>query len=166
MIVVRDPLELVQAFRARADLLDLPRELIDDLAGLARGHSSKLLATPPIKGIGPITMFPLAGALGFSIALIEDERRMVRINAIPRSGYKRRPFAQEWRNAKALGMMREMLVTYGKIGMRQRRKLMTDKEYSEHQSQAAKARWRKWRRERRLKAIGSSAPPPATPGAA
>lgn len=143
MIVVRDPLELVQAFRARADLLDLPRELIDDLAGLARGHSSKLLATPPIKGIGPITMFPLAGALGFSIALIEDERRMVRINAIPRSGYKRRPFAQEWRNAKALSIMLEMAKTYGRIGATERNKNTSADKRSRIARKAAKARWRK-----------------------
>lgn len=142
-MIVRDPLELVQALRQRADELDIPREAIDDLAGLTPGYASKLLATPPIKGIGPITLFALLGALGYSLALVVDEQRMVRIDRIHRTGYKRRPFAQEWRNAKALSMMLEMAKTYGKIGAIERMKKVPPEKRSRIARKAAKARWRK-----------------------
>jgi len=73
--------ELQIVLRDRADELELSREALDELAGFQSGYSSKLLAILPTKGIGPRSMFALAGALGLAVVLVVDERGSARIPA-------------------------------------------------------------------------------------
>lgn len=150
--VVRDQLDLVMALRKRAEELNISREVLDELAGFTSGHASKLLATPPVKGIGPVTLFPLLGALGYAMTLIEDEQRKTRIRRTAKRDKRAVRTANHYRNAKALGTMREMRAKWGSSGGRARFKLLTPEQLREHQSKAAKSRWRAWRRDRAVRA--------------
>jgi hypothetical protein len=62
--------DVIAAFRARANQLDVPRLEIDRVAGLARGHSSKLLCA--LKGFGPTSFWAMLQAMGMAVLLIED----------------------------------------------------------------------------------------------
>jgi hypothetical protein len=71
--------ELQSLLRARAEQLQISREQLDDLAGLAKGYASKLLAPSPVKKIGLVTMPALLGALGLKLVLVDDPEQRARI---------------------------------------------------------------------------------------
>jgi len=90
--------QLLDVVRARRDELDLSHETLDDLTGLQGGYVSKLLADPPVRGFGQMSLQALLDALGLRIAfavIMEDPEQADRVRARwkPR---KRRPT-----NAKA-----------------------------------------------------------------
>lgn len=72
---------LLAAFRARAEALNVSRATIDDVSGLQSGYTGKLLANPPIKNVGAMSLGPLLGALGLAIVLVEDADQMRRIKS-------------------------------------------------------------------------------------
>ncbi len=156
---VRDPQEAQSAFRERAEELKIPREVLDELTGLPKGYSGKVLANPPAKGLGHVSFWTLLGALGLAVMLVEDERRMVRVNATAkRQGSY--PEKRNWRNAKALRIIEEMNRKSGKIGQKARMKATTKKQRSRWARKAAKARWRKPRIEEITKSAIAMPPQP------
>ncbi len=70
--LIRSIDDLVAAIRARRDELNIPHELIDHLAGFQSGYTSKLLAPDPMKGLGPMSLPALLGALGAALVLVEE----------------------------------------------------------------------------------------------
>jgi hypothetical protein len=72
------------ALRERFEALDLSRAAIDAAVGLADGHAAKLLAMPPIKRFGDLTLFPTLEAAGLRLALIEDPAAMERVKSHPK----------------------------------------------------------------------------------
>jgi hypothetical protein len=90
--IARDRAEMQEALRRLAEAADVSREVLDELSGLTAGHTSKLLCDPPIKTLGAFAMFLLAGALGYDIALVENEQRMAVLAKKPkRSTWGARP---------------------------------------------------------------------------
>jgi hypothetical protein len=79
LAVIRGYEDLHRALRVQADRLNLSRLVIDEAAGLTRGHASKLLAPVPIKRATLETTFFLAPALGLRLALIEDAEALALI---------------------------------------------------------------------------------------
>jgi hypothetical protein len=59
----------------------LTRNGLDVIAGLASGHSSKLLAPVPIKRMGPSTLEPMLGALGVKLIVVSDPDALTRFAA-------------------------------------------------------------------------------------
>jgi hypothetical protein len=78
--------ELVSALRERADALDISRDVIDEVAGLPDHYSSKILSLGNIKRIGIRSLWPLLGALGLKLLVVEDPAAVERL----RSRYVRR----------------------------------------------------------------------------
>jgi hypothetical protein len=144
LAVVGDVIELQLALRQRAEELDISREAIDELAGLTPGHSSKLLCDPPMKRLGPISMWPLVGALGLAIALVESEHRMVRVRKLPKRIAAHPPEAH-WRHRRLLRMVAKLARTNGAKGGRARVAKLSAEELSRQMSRLANARWRKSR---------------------
>lgn len=64
---------LHQALRARADALGVPREQLDELAGLTRGHAGKLLAPYPGRAMGRTTLGPMMYALKVKLLVVPDD---------------------------------------------------------------------------------------------
>jgi hypothetical protein len=67
--------DLVAAIRARRDELNISHELIDDIAGLQSGYTSKLLAPVPGKNLGYMSLGAIMGALGIGLVVVEDSAR-------------------------------------------------------------------------------------------
>jgi hypothetical protein len=70
---------LIAAIRRRMAQLDGTFESLDDLAGLTRGHSQKLLATTPRRFLGSITFGVILQALGLKLVLIADVEQLERV---------------------------------------------------------------------------------------
>jgi hypothetical protein len=78
LAVLRTYQDAIQTLRARRDQLDVPHEIIDDIAGLPGGYTSKVL-TPkkPMKHIGPIS-WNIFEAIGLRIVALEDPHALKR----------------------------------------------------------------------------------------
>lgn len=63
--------ELLDAIRDRRDDLDVPHAVIGEVAGLADGHVSTLLAPNATKNLGELSLGALLGALALRIARVE-----------------------------------------------------------------------------------------------
>jgi hypothetical protein len=82
---IADYSSLLQVIRQRVDELGVTHETLDAISGLQTGYSSKLLCDPPLRRMGPLTLFIVLPSLGMSVALAVDplamkalETRMVR----------------------------------------------------------------------------------------
>ena len=64
---------LLAAFRARVADLGTTYGAVDEVSGLADGHTSKLLAPVPIKGLGQKSLGLLMGTLGIRILVVADD---------------------------------------------------------------------------------------------
>ncbi|TFV75301.1 hypothetical protein E4K64_16495 [Bradyrhizobium frederickii] len=85
--------QLLQVVRDRRDELDLSHETLDGITGLQGGYVSKLLADPPMRGFGEMSLQALLDALGMRIAfavIVEDPERAERVRSRWRPR-KRRP---------------------------------------------------------------------------
>src|SRR5258708_31565042 len=87
LAVIRSYEDVLRTLRARRDELDVPHEIIDEIAGLAAGHTSKLLCPSPMKLLGPIS-WHVFEALGISLVAIENATALKR--AMGRSAWRTR----------------------------------------------------------------------------
>jgi hypothetical protein len=71
--------DLISAFRERVDGLNISREELDRVAGLAKGHSGKLLGRKQVKRFGSVTLGPMLGAIGCKLILVEDPEQTAKI---------------------------------------------------------------------------------------
>lgn len=78
---IRSMPELLAAFRARRDELQITHETIDDIGLLPDGYASKLLAPQPIKNIGPKALEGLLDALGMVLVLTPNPETPVRVTS-------------------------------------------------------------------------------------
>ena len=92
---IRSREDLVVAVRSRQEELGISCLTIDEIAGLASGHTSKL--TSQVKGFGLVSVFLVLGALGLRLRIEEDPaaiakfapRWLPRNESYAANGYKR-----------------------------------------------------------------------------
>jgi hypothetical protein len=70
---------LVAVLRARKDALQLSDKFVDQLAGLADGHTGKILGRTPVRTLGSASLTGLLGALGVKLIVVEDAEQSARI---------------------------------------------------------------------------------------
>ncbi|WP_441267983.1 hypothetical protein AB7G19_17105 [Bradyrhizobium sp. 215_C5_N1_1] len=70
--VCNDYYQVIGALRDRAVEMQISREDIGKIAGLAGGHASKLLSRKPSKTFGPLTLGATLETLGLRLMLVED----------------------------------------------------------------------------------------------
>lgn len=93
--------QLLQVVRDRRDELDVPHEVLDAITGLQSGYVSKLLADPPVRGFGEMSLKALLDALGLRIAfavIMEDSEQAERMRGRWRP--RQRPPTAEQKRAK------------------------------------------------------------------
>jgi hypothetical protein len=78
LATVRDYDQLQQAMRNRADVLNISRETIDDLAYLPRGYAGKTLAINPSRRIGANLIGDFLRTLGLKLLIVEDVEGLAR----------------------------------------------------------------------------------------
>lgn len=138
-----DYLDLHAAARARAEQLNVSRETIDDVAGLTNGYASKLLALPPIKKFGPISLGPTMRALGLKMIVVDDPEALAKVEGrlTPREhGDPRAKVGCE--NVNQAPELLKLL--QGELGRRRIRRInqkLTPSERQERARRAARARW-------------------------
>ena len=90
------------AIRQRVIALGITHETLDAISGLQSGYTSKLLANPPIRRMGPIVLYVVLQSLGMKIALVEDceALRAIASRLVPRKVPLKAP-AGEGRKARA-----------------------------------------------------------------
>lgn len=148
--VCRSVEDLQRALRIRADFLKIARDDLDEIAGLARGHAAKLLCDPPVKNLGPVSAFPMIGALGMAVVLIEDPSALARIKRHPhyrvRTETNVRNGKSHWRNAQGASIIETTFKKFGKLGALAFMEKVAPSRRIEIAKKAARARWRKRRK--------------------
>jgi hypothetical protein len=71
--------DLVAALRARQASLGLADEVLDDVAGLTKGHTNKVLGPSRERGIGASTFEAYAIALAFDLLMVENPDKLARM---------------------------------------------------------------------------------------
>lgn len=138
--ICRSAEELHRALRARADHLQIARDTIDEVAGLPRGYAAKLLCDPPVKNLGPVSAFPMIGALGMAVVLIEDPGMMVRVNKQAR---RVETNVRNGNNARGVSIIERTFKKFGQMGAIAFMEKVSPARRSANARKAAKARWRK-----------------------
>jgi hypothetical protein len=67
---------LVEALRARQARLELSDETLDDVAGLTRGHTNKVLGPSRDRGIGSATLEAYLMALAIDLLVVENKQKL------------------------------------------------------------------------------------------
>lgn len=79
LAVANDYEGLQRAMRVRAEELNISRETLGEISGLHSGHAGKMLADPPSKNMGIVSMGLLLQALGLRLLIVEDPEQMRRL---------------------------------------------------------------------------------------
>lgn len=134
---------IVDAFRARADALDVSRIALDEIAGLPERYVQKLLAMHPHKVLGPNSWGPLLGATGMAIIFVEDTDALAQIQGRlqPRDNKSRRVLTDASR-APQVSLITP-LTARGMVAARNAK--LTPEQRSAIAKKAIRARWKKWR---------------------
>lgn len=165
-IVLRGTSGLQPALREAAELRRISRAKLDELSGLAEGHSSKILAPIPTKAIGPETEPKIMRGLAVRLVLEDDPERLLQI----RDSLNGR--AENYVRAGVASMKLKTLSYVNKVAARvvkrdrrawakkARREQITTTS-PEHRKRiattAAQARWRKQRKAKKEAAVLSRA---------
>jgi hypothetical protein len=83
MRTIKSREELRELVRDRRDELDVSHLTIDSLAGIADGHTSKLVCEPPIRNFGPTSLAAILGALALGIVevtIVEDPEQAAKVS--------------------------------------------------------------------------------------
>jgi hypothetical protein len=141
------PGEIHAALRQRFDALQISRLTIDDGAGLPDGYASKVLCSPPMKGLSVENLCRLLVVAGLRLNLVEDPVALARVTArLPkrdgravRVGHQRRPS-----EPAGIGPSRTVVLSeLGREGGKARMAQLTPEARRELAIRAAAARWGK-----------------------
>lgn len=143
LAVVRSYDELIAALSARAIELQITRKQLAEVAGIADGSATSMLAPGGVKSFGRVTLGPVLGALGLQLVVQEDEDALKRIKN--RAGSAKTSYMLNGvKNASViLKFSRRHMFELGKKSGEMRRKSIPKRTRSRIARQAAKARWRK-----------------------
>jgi hypothetical protein len=93
--------DIIGIIRKRQDELNIACLTVDEIAGLAQGHYSKI--TCGLKGLGPMTLFVLLSAFGLRLRIEEDPDVTARLRHrwTPRQGHVTNGSRANWRTPTA-----------------------------------------------------------------
>ncbi len=138
--------ELQPIMRRVADMRGLSRDQLDEISGLPRGYSAKVLAEVPLRKLGPDTFGPLASAIGLKFIAIDDDVALAKFTARGEKRVEKYALNAGKNNGVvhfkiSLRKLRQM----GRKGGRNSRKHMSWKTKRGLGRKAANARWDKVR---------------------
>jgi len=129
------PRDLHAALRARAEALQLSREVIAEAAGLTGGYAGKLLSPTPQKMLGEVSMPALLGVLGCRLLLVSDPEAAPLLQRMPKRASRFNRGVHHWRTtrkAASVGAVALNLRRRAALSPEQRRAIAAN---------AAAARW-------------------------
>lgn len=142
--IARHYAELVAACRKRVAELDITHAELDHLAGLQDGYASKLLCEPPMKRMGPLTMFLVFEALGMQVAFQDDSVALDRVKTrLVRRMFPRRMPAGSKHDPITIVLERDFLAINQRKGGHARAQKLGRRRLKRIAQQAARIRWAK-----------------------
>lgn len=150
---ISNPRELRNALRAIIKTSGMSRRKLDEVAGLPAGYTDKLLCEPPVRNIGPTSLFPLLWALSQRILFVPDlaSKQKIEMHHMFQTRDERKGRGDEhWRNAKALSIIVERAKITGSEGGKARARKLTKSQRNKIASKAAHVRWAAHRRRLKL----------------
>lgn len=151
--------ELHTILRERAAQLQLTREAIDDLAGLTRSHTSKILCPEKIRLPTSRTLESLLGALGVKLIAAADEESVARFRARREALKSPTPIRTAGRPAAIENAAREVIrkqcSAAGRKGAAARLAKTTPEMRSRSARRAATAKWAGMTAEKRRRALAA-----------
>lgn len=161
---IRSMADLVEALRSTQVERELSYETIDSISGLQSGYCAKILGPKKSKRLGPVSTFPLLGALGKAIMIVDDPEQIALVSgrwkkrkivggsarqlkilenkALEASLSTSLSTSEKMRQIRKM-VKKENLVKAGQIGGRRRAKSMAKSARQEQASHAARKRWEK-----------------------
>lgn len=144
--VARHYAEVVAACRKRLAELEITHETLDAIAGLQSGYAGKLLCEPPIKRMGPLTMFLVFEALGMQVAFQEDTAALGRVKTrLVRRMFARRIHGRSVHKPMTIVLQPDILAKGRRRGGENSRKYMSRRQAKRLAREAARIRWSKAR---------------------
>lgn len=164
---IRSMAGLVEALRTAQVERELSYELLDAVSGLQNGYTAKILGPLQSKRLGPVSTFPLLGALGKALAIVDDPEqiaavqgrwvkrkivggsaRQIRLrDAAQASRSSIEVETQETLQIQAKEALRERMKVLGKLGGlkggKSRAKKLGKRARQQQASHAARKRWSK-----------------------
>lgn len=136
---------LIEAFRARKAALRLSDEVLDELAGLTRGHTSKVLGASRGRGIGAVVLEGYLTALAIDLVMVENPDKLAELEYAQRN--ERTIHKRAYRLSKqAMAHARNLIYAeFGSRGGKARARNLTAEQRSEIARAAALAMHRKRR---------------------
>jgi hypothetical protein len=123
--------ELVAALKARMHELNITMDTLDAIAGLPCRFSAKILAKKPLKGLGPISLGAIIGALGLKLIVVEDEEAL----SLVRSRLTKRK-SPPVLDAPSIILTRTFFRRIGRLGASARNEKMPPERRSEFRTQS------------------------------
>lgn len=139
--VIRNYDDLIEVMKARADVIGVSMQVLDELAGLPSGYSGKLFGPGQVKTMGLQSLFLLAETLGYSVALVLDLDAVKRMESRweQRDELRRRPDKMRLGEKARRRIMKEM----GRLGGKtQKRFRIDEKRRSAINRRNAKQGWK------------------------
>lgn len=150
---IRNYADLIEAMCARKAELGLSDAHLDELSGLAKGHSGKVLSPSWTRGIGPVTLGRLLGTLSMKFVAVVDDHEFAQMQA---HYQKRVEVYVRPRYSKRVAIDRRIMQELGRAGGHARMFTMTPEERSAVSRANIAKRWDKQKRKRRPKAARRS----------
>lgn len=137
--------DLHAVLRARVAELGVTREALDEIAGLPRGYTGKILGHGQVKRVGPISLEPLLTALGLKLVAVDDEEAIARFGPVVEQHRTVRPRNFEL-GPEVERRARELMHERAVSGGRARASKLTPEQRRQQASAAARGRWKRKRK--------------------
>ena len=134
-----DYIDFMRALRARANELQVSRDVLDEVSGLGVRYVSKLLGPRAVRRVGMKTLGPLLGALGVKLVLVEDPDAMRRFGR--RNGFGARRDRNVHGGTVHFEFSARHMRKIAKKGGHNSRKYMSPKRARQLARNAAHVRW-------------------------
>ena len=138
--VVTDYEGLQDAFIDRDEDLDVTREQIDINGNMLKGYSQKVLAVPPVKTLGKVSLGKMLKATGLALIVVIDDERFAPLK--DQMSKRQRPMRAMASIVKPRWLF--SAETGSKMAKR-RSEVLSSARKSKIAKRAARARWRKER---------------------
>lgn len=135
LAVVRDYAALRRAVADWCAATGITRTELDARAGLAEGHSNKLLAPKAVKKFGSLTFGPVLNATGLALIVVQDDEALAVIEQQLKASETASARRPHWRQRKDGAWSRRM---NGKRTLK-----LTAQQRSDIARKGAQARWQR-----------------------
>lgn len=150
LAVVTGHESMVEAFRVAKERLGLSNDFCDDIGGLTKGHTDKILGPTRVKNLGPMTMDLFCELFAVQFIMVSNVEAAKRMEPRWEGRENSHVRVEPVRVSKSLVRRAKPIVfrDMGQIGGLVTAHMRTPAQRSEAARKAAKSRWKQVRKKR------------------